>query len=316
VLGLLTVWMVATATFALVSAAPGDPAAVLLGDDGDAEARALLATSFGLDRPAIARYVTWIGHLARFDLGISISFRAPVTTVIADRLPATLSLMLPAFLLSSLLGVLLGLPAAAYRRVGLGAGTLVTGAVLAAVPVYVLGQLMILLFSLRLGWFPLHGLSDARLSPGRLEEAVDTLRHLVLPTCTLALHQVVILWLFVRARAREEGRSGYLRTARAKGLTIAQAYRRHVWPNVRLGFLHFVAAEFGSLLAGAVLVENVFGIAGMGRLVVSASLARDVPLATGIFVLVASLVVIANVAADVVSTILDPRLGESRRDAN
>jgi peptide/nickel transport system permease protein len=314
-LGFLTVWLVATATFVLVSAAPGDPAAALLGDDGDAEARALLATSFGFDRPAFAQYVTWVGHLARFDLGTSISFRAPVTTVILDRLPATLSLMLPALLLSSLLGAVLGLPAAALRRGGLGSGALVTGAVLAAVPVYVLGQSMILLFALWLGWFPLNGLSDARLSSGGLDGALDTLRHLVLPTVTLALHQVVILWLFIRARAREEGRSGYFRTARAKGLTTAQAYRRHVWPNVQLGFLHFVAAELGSLLAGAVLVENVFGIAGMGRLVVSASLARDVPLAAGIFVLVASLVVVANVAADLVSTIVDPRLDESRRDA-
>jgi peptide/nickel transport system permease protein len=124
----------------------------------------------------------------------------------------------------------------------------------------------------------------------------------------------VILWLFVRARGQQESRSDYLRTARAKGLTLRQAYRRHVWPNLRLGFLHFVAAELGSLLGGAVLVENVFGIAGMGRLLVSASLARDVPLVTGIFVLVATLVVLANITADVISSLVDPRLNKGRRD--
>jgi peptide/nickel transport system permease protein len=314
-LGLLTVWLVATASFALVSAAPGDPAALLLGDDGDADARARAAKSFGLDRSAIAQYAAWMSRLARFDLGTSISFRAPVTTVILDRLPTTLSLMLPALLLSSLLAIVLGLRSAARKRGRRGSETLVTAAALAAIPVYVLGQLLILLFAIRLPWFPLHGLRDSHGSSGGLDGILDALRHLVLPTATLALHHLVVLWLFVRARGLEERRSDYLRTARAKGLTLDQAYRRHVWPNIRLGFLHFVAAELGSLLGGAVLVENVFGIAGMGRLVVSASLARDIPLVTGIFVLVAGLVVATNVVADLVSTFFDPRLGERRRHA-
>jgi len=186
---------------------------------------------------------------------------------------------------------------------------------LSAVPVYVLGHLLILIFSLKLSWLPMQGLSDPRSSSSGGAAVVETIRFLALPTATLAMSQLVVLWLFLRARAIEEINSPYLRTARAKGLTIAQTNRRHLWPNIRLGFLHFVAARMGSLLAGAAVIESVFGIAGMGRLVVSASLARDVPLVTGIFLLAATLVVLANMAADALTILLDPRLNEGERDA-
>ena len=161
----------------------------------------------------------------------------------------------------------------------------------------------------------MQGLSDARSSASGVTAWAETVHHLVLPTLTLALSQLVTLWLFLRARAGAEMSRQYLRTARAKGLTMAQTYRRHLWPNVRLGFLHFVAARIGSLLAGAVVIESVFGIAGMGRLVVSASLARDVPLVTGIFLLAASLVVLANIVADILTIFLEPRISGGERDA-
>jgi peptide/nickel transport system permease protein len=314
-LGLLTIWLVATITFVLVIAAPGDPAALLLGDDGDAQARARLAQSFGTDRPAVVQYTDWIGRLARFDLGMSMSYRAPVSAVIAERLPTTIVLMLPALLVSAAAAAILGLATVPGKVSGYGRAAMLIGAIVSAVPVYVLGHLLILLFSVRLGWLPMQGLSDARSTASGTVAVIETIRHLTLPTLTLAVSQLVVLWLFVRARAAEELGAPYLRTARAKGLTTAQTYRRHLWPNVRLGFLHFVAARIGSLLAGAVVIESVFGIAGMGRLVVQASLARDVPLVTGIFLLAATMVVLANIAADAFTIFLDPRLDGGERDA-
>jgi len=314
-LGLFTIWLVATVTFVLVMAAPGDPAALLIGEDGDAQVQAHAAQSFGTDRSAIVQYAGWIARLARLDLGTSISYRAPVSAVILERLPATIALMLPALLLSSATAAILGLATVPRGESLNGRAAILMAAIVSAVPIYVLGHLFILMFSLKLGWFPMQGLSDPRSSLSGLLAVVETMRYLALPTATLAMSQFVVLWLFLRARAIEEISSSYLRTARAKGLTLAQTYRRHLWPNIRLGFLHFVAARMGSLLAGAVVVESVFGIAGMGRLVVSASLARDVPLVTGIFLMAATMVVVANIAADALTIFFDPRLDEGERGA-
>ena len=313
-LGVLTIWLVATITFALVANAPGDPMLALMGDDGDAEVRARAAQSFGADRPALVRYAAWMVHLASFDLGTSMSFRAPVAEVIFGRLPATLALMLPALLLSSGLAILFALTPAAARSWRRGA-KLALGAALSAMPVFVLAQGLIYVFALKLAWLPMQGLSDPRAPSAGFAAALDAARHLALPIVALTLHQLIVSWLFLRARIGEESRRLYLRTALAKGLSLGQATRRHLWPNARLGFLHFVAARTGSLLAGAVLVENVFGIAGMGRLIVTASLARDIPLVTGIFLCVAALVVAANAVADAWSVFLDPRLEGGQPDA-
>ena len=314
VLGLVTVWLVATISFTMAVMAPGDPVMALLGDDGDADVRARAARSFGTDRPAIVQYAAWMQRLARFDLGTSTSYRAPVGEVIRQRLPATLALMLPALLLSSVLAVAFALSASntqAWRR----SVVVSAGAVLSAIPVYVLAHGLILVFALKLQWLPMQGLGDPRSQAIGTAAVFETARYLVLPTAALTLQQLVVLWLYLRARVAEEGRRLYMRTALAKGLSPGQAVRRHLWPNVRLGFLHFVAARSGSLLAGAVLVESVFGIAGMGRLIVSASVARDVPLVTGIFLCVAALVVATNVAADACTVFLDPRLEAERPDA-
>ena len=313
-LSLMTIWLVATLTFALVMFAPGDPVMALLGDDGDVDVRARAARSFGTDRPALTQYAAWMGRLARFDLGTSTSFRAPVGEVIRGRLPATLALMIPALLLSSALAIAFALGARAahgWRR----AGAIAFGAMLCAIPVYVLAHGLILVFALQLHWLPIQGLGDPRLQTTGVAAALETARYLVLPTIALTLQQSVVLWLYLRARVAEEWRRLYLRTALAKGLSPGQATRRHLWPNVRLGLMHFIAARTGSLLAGAVLVETVFGIAGMGRLIVSASIARDVPLVTGIFLCVAAFVVAANFTADACTVFLDPRLEEERPNA-
>ena len=313
-LGLVTVWLVATITFALIVMAPGDPMVALLGDDGDVDVSARAAHSFGTDQSAIAQYATWMGHLARLDLGTSTSFRAPVSDVIVGRLPATLALMVPALILSSALAVVFALAGRTdrgWRRIG----TLAIGTVLSAMPVYVLAQGLILVFALKLPWMPMQGLGDPRFQATGAAAALETTRYLVLPIAALTLQQLVVLWLFLRARIFEESRRPYLRTALAKGLSLGQATRRHLWPNARLGFLHFVAVRTGSLLAGAVLIENVFGIAGMGRLIVSASLARDIPLVTGVFLFVAMLVVVTNAVADAWTIFLDPRLEDDRSNA-
>jgi peptide/nickel transport system permease protein len=314
-LGLLTVWLIASVTFCLVITAPGDPVVALLGDDPDEDVRQRAALSFGTDQSAATQYALWIRRLARLDLGVSTSFRAPVDLVILDRLPTTLALVLPSVLLSSLLAVVVGMATAAQRRAWRTAGTIVLSTLFAAIPIYVLAHALIAIFAVKLSWLPMQGLRDAHSMASGIADILERIRHFILPILTLMLHQLVFAWLYLRGRIRQESRSVYLRTARAKGLTSWQVYYRHLWPNIRLGFAHFVAARLGQLLAGAALVETVFGLAGMGRLVVTASLARDVPLVTGIFLFMAALVVLANMTADALTYLLDPRVADEERHA-
>ncbi len=309
-LGLLVIWLVATLTWVMARLAPGSTANILLGDYGDAEIRARLARAFGLDRPVWVQYLAWLRHLAAFDLGFSSLFRAPVAGVIAGRLPVTLALTLPALAISAWLSAFLGLAAGARTRSTL--PSLLASAFCAAIPAYVVAQLLILVFALQLGWLPVQGLTDPR---DGTTGAWDVVRHLVLPTLALTLEQLVMGWMFVRARVQAELRLDYVRTARAKGAGLALILRHHVWPNVALGYTHFVAARIGGLFAGAAVVENVFGLPGMGRLLVSAALARDVPLLAGIFLLTAALVVIANAIADALLSQLDPRAEDRRPHA-
>ena len=307
---LVTLWAIATALFLMVHLAPGDPAVTLGGDFQTAETLAAERDRLGLDRGIGPRYAAWLAGLARGDLGQSLQYRAPVAAVIAERLPLTLALVLPAFLLSALAGTWLALRAA--RAPGGVADRVMGAGILAlyALPVYAVAHLLIVIFALKLGWLPVQGLRDLRApAAGGGAALPELLRHLALPITALAGQQMALVWLVVRAGLLEARGAPHFATALAKGLAPATALRRHALPQAGLALAAALGARFAGLLTAATLVEVVFGLPGLGRLMVQAALARDQPLLLGCFLCAVLLTLLANAAADAACRALDPRIG-------
>ncbi len=308
-LGLISVWFAASLSFVLVHAAPGGPAAVLGGDYGAPGQVEELTRAHGLDKPLPTLYAQWLTRLARLDLGVSYRWQLPVTTLIAERAPVTIALMLPALLLATLAGLALGLAAAGLRR----ASPAVAGALagLHAVPSYVVAQGLVIVFALGLGWFPVQGLVDARFDGGALAGLAAMAWHLALPVASLASLQLAFVALLTRARVAEELRQPYVAAALAKGLSPAAAKRRHALPNAALPLVTLIGWRFGAIVGGSVVIETVFALPGLGRLAVSSALARDFPTVVGIVVVACAAVVAVNVLVDLIAYRLDPRLSKA-----
>lgn len=295
-------------TFVLIHAAPGDPITILAGDSGDAAYYAQMRAKFGLDRPLHEQLLVYLGNAARGDLGFSYAHRRPALEVVADRIPATLLLMLTALALSTGLGIALGVTAARHggRAVdhAVTVGTLAGG----ATPAFWLGQVLVIVFAGALGWFPVQGMSTARgVAPG-FAQVLDVAHHLVLPVATLALLQLALVTRLVRAGVREALLEDYVRTAAAKGLAPARIVRTHALPNAMLPVVTVVGSHFGTLLTGAVLTEIIFAWPGLGRLLYDATLARDYPLLMSIFLAASASVIVANLVTDLLYGRLDPRV--------
>ena len=307
VFAVAAVWLAATITFVLVQIAPGDPVSALLGDYAAAGQAQDLAASLGLSRSPIALYGDWLTRAVLGDFGRSLRSQAPVVMLIAERAPVTLALMLPALVLASAAGLAIGLAAA--RRTE---GSQTTVALLAlsnAVPAYVVAQALILIFALGLGWLPVQGLSDAR---SVQSGPADLLRHLVLPVLSLTLLQLSSLALIARVRVSEELRKPYSLTAAAKGLTAGQVKRRHALSNAAVPLVTLIGWRFGALVGGAVVIETVFALPGLGRLAVTAAISRDFPVVIGVVLFACALTVAVNLLVDLVAHRLDPRIAEAR----
>jgi peptide/nickel transport system permease protein len=301
-LGLLTL------TFILIHLAPGGPVVALSGEFSTAEYQRELEARYGLDRPLPERYLRYLGQVLRGDLGDSYYYKAPVLTVILARLPATLLLVLPAVIISSGLGIWLGLQAArrpgSLTDLGLSVATLTAF----AIPVFWLAQLLILLLAVHLQWFPVQGMRDVRANHQGPQLWLDVAWHLTLPVLTMTLHQLALTTVLTRAGVRNELKQDYVRIARAKGLPDRQVLHGHALRNALLPVVTVIGGRVGFLLAGAVLTETVFAWPGLGRLVVSASLNRDYPLVLGLFICISLVVLLANLVTDLVYALLDPRI--------
>ncbi|MCC6007613.1 MAG: ABC transporter permease [Rhodobacteraceae bacterium] len=306
----LTFWAIASGLFVLMQLAPGDAALALGGDFQTARTLAAEQARLGTDAGPGARYLDWMRGLVRGDPGQSLQYRAPVARIIAERLPVTLALVLPAFVLSALAGT--GLALRAARAPG-GTGDRLTAlAVLTlyALPVYAVAHLLIVIFALNLGWLPVQGLRDLRApATGGGAALLDAARHLVLPITALASQQMALVWLVVRAGLLEARAAPHFATALAKGLAPSVALRRHALPQAGLALAAALGARFAGLLTAATLIEVVFGLPGLGRLMVQAALARDHPLLLGCFLCAVLLTLLANAAADAACRGLDPRIG-------
>jgi peptide/nickel transport system permease protein len=295
-------------TFALVHLAPGDPIYALAGQSGDAAYYASMRAKFGLDRPLVEQLGIYLVNALHGDFGYSYTHSQPVFVVIAGRIPATLLLMVPAVVLSSVLGVWFGAQAAAHLDRPAD-HVIVTGTMLgAAVPAFWLGQILVISLAGGLGVFPVQGMSAARGSPPGIAGVFDVLHHLVLPVLTLATLQLTLVTRLTRSGLREALAEDYVRTGWAKGLNGVEVLFRHALPNALLPVVTLVGSQFGTLLTGAVLTEIIFAWPGLGRLLYDATLSRDYPLLMGIFLMASVSVIAANLMVDLLYSWLDPRV--------
>ena len=296
--------------FALIRLAPGDPAVVIAGESGAADAAFIqqIRTAYGLDRPMPVQVLNYLGRLAVLDLGVSYRTHQPVAKMIADRIPATLLLTATALLIAILVGTTLGILSGRSRG---GPADLAIGSAAMlcyAMPVFWVGLVLVLIFSVGLGWFPAFGMASLIPKQGAARW-LDIAHHLVLPATTLALLHLAVYVRLARASTLEVLDREFVRAARAKGLTEGEVMRRHVLRNALLPTVTMAGLQIGHLFGGAVVVETVFAWPGIGRLAFDALLQRDYTVILGVFFVSSVLVVLANLATDVVLRIVDPRIG-------
>ncbi len=298
---------VLTATFVLIHVAPGSPVTYLAGEQSSREYQVQLERKFGLDQPLPEQYVRYMATLLRGDLGSSIVQGRPVGAVVAERIPATLLLVVPALIISALIGVGVGMTAA--RSPGPMDRLLIVGAVAGqAVPVFVIGLLEILVFSVYLGVLPVAGMRDLRESYTGLAAALDVGRHMILPVLTLAAGHAAVMARLTRAGVREELDKPYAMTARAKGRSESGVVWRHVLRNAANPIVTALGNEAGVLLGGAVIAERIFGWPGLGQLTLDAALERDYPVLLGIVLFAALVITTINLVVDLLYPLIDPRI--------
>ena len=299
--------------FILLKLAPGDAAEVLAGESAAAtpEYLAELRARFGLDQPVHLQLLNYVGKLAQLDLGYSFRHNQSVLQLILGRLPATLLLMTTGLVLAVTLGAWLGVTAS--RKVNSLRDNLISlFAMLAfATPVFWMGLMMIVLFSVHLGWLPSSGMETIAAGHQGFARVLDVARHMVLPVTTLAMFFVALYTRVMRASMLEVFNQDYVTTARAKGLTEGRITYRHVLRNALLPVVTLVGVQIGTMLGGSVLVETVFSWPGLGRLAFEAVFQRDINLLLGILLLCSMLVIIANIAVDLAYSRLDPRIRAS-----
>jgi ABC-type dipeptide/oligopeptide/nickel transport system permease component len=304
-LAVVLLWVVATVLFFSIHLLPGDPALLILGGDAaqaSPEQIARVRARLGLDRPLPVQYVAWLGRVLRADLGASLLDDRSVARDLANRLPRTLQLVVPATALAVALGVPLGMFAA--RRRGRVADPAASALALTgfSMPVFVVGMLLVLVFSLRLRWLPPTGYVPLGEDPGGF------LRHLVLPVLALATAPLATVMRMTRSSYLEEAARDFARTARAKGLGEGAVAWRHVLRNALLPVTSIVGLQVGSMFAGAVLVEYIFSWPGMNALLLSALGTRDYPVIQGVVLLGSALFVAVNLLTDLCYGLVNPRI--------
>ncbi len=293
--------------FVLIRKTPGDPVLVLLGEDVTRENQAAVRHQLGLDRPIVVQYVKWLQRLARADLGRSMRNHQPVTEAIRERLPATLELGLVAFVYSVGLAIPLGALAALFRRgpLGLAASAFTFAGV--SMPNFFLGILLILVFSLTLGWLP----------PGQYvpfaEDPAGNLRRIIMPALTLGTAGAAVNMRLVRSSLLDVIVQDYIRTARAKGLPERLVFFRHALKNALIPVVTIVGIQVGALWEGAFVTETIFAWPGVGRLVINSIFGRDYPVVQAVVLIAAFTYMFSSLIVDVAYAYLDPRISYGRR---
>jgi peptide/nickel transport system permease protein len=288
--------------FLLLEVVPGDPAAYMLGLNASPDTVAALRTELGLDAGPVARYLGWVGGMLVGDFGISYAYRTPVSQIVLDRLQVSLPLALLALALSTAIAFPVGIWAAARRGSAVDAGIMGATQLGIAVPNFWFAMLLVLVFAVKLRWVSAGGF------PGWEAGILPGLRALALPAIALALPQASILARVMRSSLIDTLNEDFIRTARAKGLTRGQALRRHALRNALIPVLTIIGLQFSFLLAGAIIIENVFFLPGLGRLVFQAISQRDLIVVQSVVMLLVVAVIAVTWLVDLAYAWVDPRL--------
>lgn len=305
-----TLFLILIGVFLLLQFAPGDTVDAMMAQmgGGDAATAKELRRFYGLDLSVAAQLVNYLWRLIRFDLGFSAIYGKPVATVIVERLPATLLLMISALSFAFFMGLVLGVLAA--RRVNQWPDTLIStlGLIFYATPSFWFGLMAIVVFSIYLQWLPAGGFEDITLAHSGLSRTLDIARHLLLPSLTLALIFLAIYLRIMRASMLEVLNLDFVRTARSKGLDETGVVVRHVLRNALLPMVTLIGLQAGTMLGGSVVVESVFSLPGLGRLAYESVVQRDLNTLLGIVFVSALLVIVVNFIVDLAYARLDPRI--------
>ena len=295
-------------SFILIHLAPGDPVLTLAGEHGDAAYYAFMRQRFGLDQSIPQQLVTYLERVVRGDLGFSYVYGRGTLRVIMERVPATLLLTGTALIISILIAIPLGAVAASRPHGARDVGISAIALGLYSTPAFWVGQLAILGFSLQFGLFPVQGMTSAGSAATGWLHAWDVARHLALPAMVLASQEIAVVIRITRSTLLDELPRDHIRTARAKGLSDVRVLMRHALPRALLPVVTLLGARVGHLIAGAAVVEIIFGWPGMGRLLLASLQSRDTPILLGLFLVVSFTVVLANLLSDLVYAAIDPRI--------
>ncbi|MDI7861884.1 ABC transporter permease [Rhizobiaceae bacterium n13] len=299
---ILTLVAVSVLIYGIMDLLPGDPAAIALGTSAAADTLAALRQEMGLDQPLPLRYVHWLAGLFSGDLGSSYTYGVPVAGLVVERLSLTLPLAALAIVLSVLIAVPLGVTAAARRNGFIDHAASIFAQISIAVPGFWLGLLLIMLFAVELGWTPAGGF------PGWQAGLLPCFGALALPAVALALPQAGVLTRVTRAAVLDVLSEDFVRTARAKGISRQVALWRHAMPNAMVPVITILGLQFTFLVAGAVLVENVFNLPGLGRLAYQALVQRDIVVMQAVILVFSVLVIVVNFIVELAQLVLDPRM--------
>ena len=296
--------------FGMMHLAPGDVADSISQSMGGADEEVLneIRATYGLDRPFIVQLGSYIGKVMRFDLGYSFFYTQPVSQLIFQKLPATLLLVLTAQFVALIVGVFLG-GYSAQRPNGLSSHFVSFFALFGySAPVFWSGLLLLIGFSLHIQWFPVAGMRDVTIEGNFLEEAIDIIRHMVLPVITLASIFLALYSRLSRATMMEVLGSDYIRTAKSKGLTDREIIYKHALKNSLSPVITLAGLQFSAVVSGAILVESVFSWPGLGTLAFESIIARDTPTILGILFFSALVVIVGNLLTDLALRLVDPRV--------
>ena len=294
--------LVALFVFSLLYIAPGDPAAIIAGDQATPEDVDRIRASLGLDRPFVVRFGEWLWHVVQGDLGVSIFTNLPVTHMISQRIEPTMSLMVLTLFLSLITAIPMGVLAAWKHGTWIDRLVMATAVFGFSTPVFVVGYLLAYIFALELDWLPVQGFVS--ISKGLW----PCLRNLILPAVALGLVFMALIARITRATMLDVLSQDYIRTARAKGVGERGMLMRHALKNAAVPIVTIVGIGFASLIGGAVVTESVFAIPGLGRLTVDAILRRDYPVIQGVVLLFSFMYVLVNLGVDLLYTLFDPRI--------
>ncbi len=315
---LIVLFGVLLLTFVLVHLIPGDPALVILGTDATPEEVERLRGLLGLDQPLPIQFITYIGRVAHGDFGDSIFQHEPVMKLILERLPATIELTLAAMLIATLVGGITGIISATRPYSWFDSISSVFALAGVAMPVFWLGMLAILLFSLTLNWLPSFGRGEGLFpslahlfTTGDFEPLIDSIRHLILPALVLGAFSMAIISRLMRSSMLEVANLDYIRTARAKGLAEKTVITRHALRNALIPVVTVLGLQVGVLLGGAVIAETIFAWPGVGRLLINAISQRDYPLVQALVFIIALMVSLVNLGVDLLYGWINPRVSAS-----